>query len=225
VPSEVSAIAERVRRDKSHEVLAQLPSTGGVPVAHAAHQQPAHHPPAMEITLTQEFPAGLDALWATFGSPDYPICKYRALGATAVRMRRFRAGAQTIEVELERDTPVQRARLPVWARALVGRRQTLVHRSVWRRVGATRVDAELDIEPVGLPVHAHGIGSLRDAGDGVTRMVLTWQVESLLGDRIARLFADQLRTALDDDHAFTLGYLAQAGRHPVAAGRAAKRRP
>jgi hypothetical protein len=43
-------------------------------------------------------------------------------------------------------------------------------------------------------------------------MNLTWQVKSrvpLIGDRIERLFADQVRTALDADHAFTLQYLQQ----------------
>jgi hypothetical protein len=41
-------------------------------------------------------------------------------------------------------------------------------------------------------------------------MVLTWQVHSVLGEKIERVFADQIRAALDDDHAFTLQYLEQA---------------
>jgi hypothetical protein len=164
----------------------------------------------MEFTLTQDFPAGLPSLWATFGNPDYPQRKYRALGATVVRVSRFRADARAIEVALERDVAVQRERLPVWARALVGRRQTLAHHSVWRRTGPKKASAELDIVPAGLPVWAHGVGSLDDGGHGVTRMVLTWQVESRLGERIAKLFADQVRSALADDHAFTLAYLQEA---------------
>jgi hypothetical protein len=38
-------------------------------------------------------------------------------------------------------------------------------------------------------------------------MELTWQVDSILGDRVERQFADQIRAALDDDHTFTLQYL------------------
>jgi hypothetical protein len=34
----------------------------------------------MEFTITQDFPAGLDRLWAVFGRPDYPRRKYRAFG-------------------------------------------------------------------------------------------------------------------------------------------------
>jgi len=33
----------------------------------------------MEFTLTQDFPAGLDGLWAVFGRPEYPQQKYLAL--------------------------------------------------------------------------------------------------------------------------------------------------
>lgn len=164
----------------------------------------------MEFTLTQDFPAGLASLWGVFGNPEYVQRKYRALGATVVRVQRFHAGAESIEVELERDMAVPRERLPVWARALAGRRQTLTHRSVWRRGGPRQASAELDIVPAGLPVRAHALGSLEDGGQGVTRMVLTWRVDSPLGERVAKLFAEQVRTALDADHAFTLSYLQQA---------------
>ena len=61
----------------------------------------------IELELTQDFPAGLDRLWAVFGRPDYPVKKYLALGATAVRTVRFSASAQAIDVELERDVPVE----------------------------------------------------------------------------------------------------------------------
>jgi hypothetical protein len=40
--------------------------------------------------------------------------------------------------------------------------------------------------------------------------VLHWQVDAklpILGDKVERLFADEIRAALDDDHAFTLQYL------------------
>lgn len=164
----------------------------------------------MQFTLTQDFPATLQTLWGTFGDADYPLRKYHALGATALQVRRFRANAQCIEVELARDVAVQRERLPVWARALVGGRQTLTHRSVWRRTSPLRASAELDIVAATLPVRAHAVGSLVDSGHGVTRMVLSWRVDSLLGERIEKLFADQVRSALDDDHTFTLAYLQEA---------------
>jgi hypothetical protein len=41
-------------------------------------------------------------------------------------------------------------------------------------------------------------------------MELTWQVDSMLGEKVERHFADQIRAALDDDHTFTLQYLEQA---------------
>jgi hypothetical protein len=164
----------------------------------------------IELNLTQDFPAGLDRLWAAFGQEDYPRQKYLTLGATVVRMDRLSATAQAIDVELERDMPVDPRRLPSWALVLIGSQQTVRHRSAWRRAGATRATAELDVSPVGLPVRAHGLGTIAETSPGTTRMVLTWRVESnlpVIGRNFERLFADLIRTSLDADHAFTLRYL------------------
>ena len=60
----------------------------------------------MEFTLTQDFPAGLDLLWAAFGRADYPRLKYLALGAMAVRLPRFSATAQAIARARHAGRPV-----------------------------------------------------------------------------------------------------------------------
>jgi hypothetical protein len=178
----------------------------------------------MEFALIQDYPAGLDRLWAAFGRADYPRRKYRALGATAVRIDRFTATAQAIEVELERDMPVDPSRLPRWCRALVGSRQTLRQRTVWRRIGPAQATAELDISPVGMPVRAHGRAAIAESGPASTRLTLSWRVDCsapVIGRAVERLFADQVRGALEADHAFTLKYLAaeacEAVRPPGAA--------
>lgn len=149
-------------------------------------------------------------MWAVFSHPEYPQRKYRALGATAVRLLRFDVTKQVIEVELERDVPVDVAALPVWTRQLLARQQTLRHRSRWRRVSLRQISAELEITPVGLPLQARGGGNLVQTAPALTLMTLRWQVTSpmlLIGSKIERLFARQLRQALDADHAFTLQYL------------------
>jgi hypothetical protein len=164
----------------------------------------------IELNVTQNFPAGLDCLWAAFGREDYPRQKYLTLGATAVRTGRFSATAQAIDVEIERDVPVDPRLLPSWARMLIGRQQTVRHRSAWRRAGPTRATAELDISAVGLPVRAHGLGRIDETSPGTSRMLLAWRVESnlpIIGHKVERLFADLIRTSLDADHAFTLRYL------------------
>jgi hypothetical protein len=168
----------------------------------------------MEFESTHDFPAGLDRLWAALGQEDYPQRKYPALGATAVRIARFSATPQAIDVELERDLPVDAPALPSWARAWVGGQQTLRQRSAWRRAGPTRAAVELHIAPVGLPVRAAGQGTIEEISPGLTRMAMTWRVESgwpVIAAAIERLFAGQVRSSLDADHAFTLRYLA-AGR-------------
>ncbi len=170
---------------------------------------------SLQFTLIQDYPTGLDHLWSAFGQPDYPTQKYQALGCSALRLRRFESTARTIEVELERDAPVDRSQLPIWAKPLVGRLQTLHHHTVWRRTDPAKVTAVLDISPVGFPVEAHGVGVITETTPATTRMALAWQVKSVLGAKVERLFANQLRAALDADHAFTLGYLL---RHGASAG-------
>lgn len=168
----------------------------------------------MKFITTHDYPARLDRLWAAFGHPEYPRQKYLALGARAVRLDRFDADAQTIEVGLERVVPVAAAGMPAWLRRLLGREQTLRHRSAWRRVPPGRVDADLEIVPVGLPVQARGTGSIVELPAGTSRMTLTWQIDSslpLLGDRVERLFAEQVRAALDEDHCFTVRFLQRSG--------------
>ena len=164
----------------------------------------------MKFNLTQDFPAGLDRLWVAFGRADYPQRKYLALGATAVRVRHFRATKTAIEVELERDVPVDKSRLLPWMRLLARNKQTLQHRTTWRRVGPNQAAAELHIVPVGLPIRAHASGTIVETASGQTRMELAWQVDSMLGERVERQFADQIKAALDDDHTFTVQYLEQA---------------
>ncbi len=175
----------------------------------------------IELNLTQDFPAGLDRLWAAFGRQDYPRQKYLTLGAAAVRIGRFSATPQAIDVDLERDIPIDPSRLPAWARALIGRQQTLRHRSAWRRAGPTRATADLHISAAGLPVRASALGTIAETSPGSSHMVLAWRVECHLpaiGRRIERLFADLIRTSLDADHTFTLQYLEAGAPYPRRTG-------
>ena len=116
--------------------------------------------------------------------------------------------------------PIDPSRLPRWSRALVGSQQTLRHHTVWRRIGPAQATAELDISSTGLPVRAQGTAAIVESGPESTRMRLTWRVQSrvpVIGGEVERLFADQVRNALEADHAFTLQYLmAIASKHPRA---------
>lgn len=79
---------------------------------------------------------------------------------------------------------------------MIGGKQTLRHHTRWRRASPTRVTAELDVSPVNLPVRASGVGTIIELAPDLTRMTLTWQVKSMvpmLGGKIERLFADQVR--------------------------------
>jgi hypothetical protein len=164
----------------------------------------------MEFALTQDFPAGMDLLWSTLGKRDYVRRKYSALGATLLRVRHFSATARAIDIELERDMPVDATLLPAWSRSLVGPTLTLRQRSAWRRDGPRHATATIAIAPRGLPLRAQGRAMIDEIGPHLTRMRMDWHVGSavpILGERTERLLARQIQAALDADHAFTVQYL------------------
>ncbi len=132
------------------------------------------------------------------------------MGADDVRVNRFVSTSQQIEVDLERDIAVDKGTLPIWVRALLRESQTLRHQSLWRRISAIEVVAEIDISLRRLPIHAHGTGTISQVSARGSRMHADWRVFATvptLGDAAQRLFAEQVRTALDDDYAFTIDYL------------------
>jgi|GEM_PF-738705 len=168
----------------------------------------------MKFSLRQDFPADLARLWTVFGRPEYTEQKYRSLGSTALRILKFEATDEMIEVELERKAPVALRRLPAWARVLSGRQQTMRHHSRWERAGPKQINAELDISPVGVPISAHCVGSVVELSQSLSRLTLRFDVNCdvpMVGTNVARLFAQQVKEALRADHAFTLGYLEAIG--------------
>ncbi|MGE5339146.1 MAG: DUF2505 domain-containing protein, partial [Gemmatimonadota bacterium] len=164
----------------------------------------------LQFDLTQDFPVGLDQLWTALGRADYVEQKYRALGSTSLRMLKFSADAESIEVEFDRQAPVDRKELPVWARVLTGKRQAMHQHTRWRRAGPGRVEAEFDISAPGVPVSARGTGTVVELFPGHARLTMHFDVRSTLAAlkfSVARIFAQQLKQALQADHAFTLAYL------------------
>ena len=170
----------------------------------------------MQFEVTQDFPAGLEQLWRALGRIDYVQKKYRWLGSTSLRIRKFTHDAGSIEVELDRQAPVAREELPIWARVFSGEKQAMRHHTRWRRVDRDRIEVDLEIRALGLSVRAQGTGSIIERVPGESRMTLHFDVSSGFGAisaGVARVFAQQVKHALGADHAFTLGYL-QARSHP-----------
>ena len=175
------------------------------------------------FTMAQDFPVGVDRLWTAIGREDYVRAKYRALGTPALRLRRFQATAERVEVDLERDLP-RAVPLPPGLGATGHALRTLRQRSTWRRDARGEVQVTLEIAPLGLPLVAAGEGSVRPTGPHACRLALRWQVRAdevpgLLRGAASAIFARRVREALAQDHAFTLGWLARAtARASAAAG-------
>ena len=164
----------------------------------------------MKFSLDQEFPAGMDSLWAVFSQQDYPGRKYAALGSTDFRMIAFSAAAERITVALERTIPAATESIPDWARKLVSRDYVMRHETRWRRIDRRRADAELDITPVGIPVSIRARGEITEQTPVSTCMTLNFEVQCrvpLIGRKVAELFAGKIREAMAQDHAFTVRYL------------------
>lgn len=144
------------------------------------------------------------------GRVDYIEQKYRALGSTSLRLRKFVSDARSIEVELEREALVAVEALPLWARILSGTKQVMRHHTRWTRVGRDRIDAVLDIRALGRGVAATGEGSVREPSPGHSCLTLHFDVVTTspaMPSVVAELFARQVSHALEADHAFTVDYL------------------
>jgi len=164
----------------------------------------------VNFEIAQDFPAGLARLWEALGRRDYVDRKYIALGSTSVHVKQFDSGPQRIEVRLERTLGIEASGLPAWARWLSGRPQRLTHHTCWTRVGAKRVDVELRVSTQDHAVDADATGSVIELDAGRTRMRLSVAVTCsvpVAGGQIAKVFADQMKQALEQDHAFTVRYL------------------
>jgi hypothetical protein len=170
--------------------------------------------PGTGLRLEQDYPVALERLWQLLGRRDYVERKYAALGAPSFRLLRFEAGDRGIEVEHERGVSIAPDALPGWARPFAGRVGALVQRSRWRRAGAGRAEVRIEVRLAGLPLRAECRGEAVELSPTLTRLTLDFALRGglPLGGRIARLFADQVRHALAQDHAFTVAYLAAADR-------------
>ncbi|HWS74774.1 MAG TPA: DUF2505 domain-containing protein [Quisquiliibacterium sp.] len=180
------------------------------------------------VTLNQDFPAGLDRLWAVLGRREYVERKYTALGSSALRILRFEASDELIEVELERRAPARIEGLPAWARLVPGRGWTLRQHTRWQRVGPGRVDVGLDLALAGGLVRATGVGAVAERSPALTRMTLDIETACEIpgiGAEAARLFADEVGRALREDHVFTVEYLTGCARASQARDAGAGRRP
>jgi hypothetical protein len=164
----------------------------------------------LDFDLMQDFPVGLDRLWAALGRADYIEQKYRSLGSTSLQLRKFVSDARSIEVELDREAPVAAAELPWWARVLSGSTQAMRQHTRWTRVGRDRVDAVLHIRALGRGVVATGAGSVREMSPTHSRLTLHFDVRTTspaVPAGVAEVFARQVAHALEADHAFTVDYL------------------
>lgn len=167
----------------------------------------------MKFRISQDYPASLDRLWTALGQRDYPARKYAALGSADLRLLRFRATQRLIEVEFERTVQAALEVVPAWARPLMEGNQRMRQYGRWRRAGPARIEAELEVGLVDLPLSATATGTGLALGPDLTRLFFRFDVACRLPafrGTAARLFADQVRAAMRADHEFTLQYLANA---------------
>lgn len=174
----------------------------------------------VNFEIAHDFPASLDRLWEALGQRDYVDQKYSALGSTSLRIEQFDSSPRRIEVRLERTLGIEASGLPAWARWLSGRPQRLVHHTCWTRAGAREVDVELRVFTPDHAVDADATGTVIELDSGRTRMRLNVTVKCsvpAVGGQIAKVFADQMKHALEQDHAFTVRYLMRDAARPANA--------
>jgi len=166
----------------------------------------------VNFQLEQLYPADLRLLWATLGRREYVESKYRSLGSTDLHILEFDVDEHTINVVLERRIRTSDAAVPAWARVFFVGSHVLHHQTRWTRVDPRNVEVELEIWPLGAPVRAQGGGAVIELSDRSTQLNLSFAVKCdipAVGPKVAQIFANQMKRALDQDHGFTVSYLRQ----------------
>lgn len=166
----------------------------------------------MNTGFQQDYPASVETLWQVFGQPDYPQRKYKAQGITAYAVREFTASAETITLDLTRTLSIPADRIPALVRKFLHPEQTLHYISHWQRSGPDAADFDLEIIPLGLPVHVTGKGRLRQTSADSTRLSIDFTVTvniPLIRHKVESMVAAQIEKSFRDDHAFTLRYIAE----------------
>lgn len=176
----------------------------------------------MKFSFDQDFPQGLDRLWAVYAQTDYLKAKYGALGSTHIRVLESVTTDKDLGVVLERTIPAADINgIPDWAKKLISRDYVMRHENRCKRTSPTHATVSLRITPVGSPVSISAQGTFSEPVAGHSRLALTFDVECkipLVGGKVAELFAKKIREALAEDHDFTLGYIKAHAESGNAAG-------
>lgn len=165
----------------------------------------------MKFSIDQDFPQGLDVLWAVYGEASYLQAKYHALGSVNIRVIESVTDDTDLRVVLERTIPATAINgIPDWARKLISRDYVMRHENRCKRSGPAHAAVDLCITPVGSPVSITAQGSFSEPAAGQSRLALVFDVHCripLVGGKVAELFAHKIREALTEDYEFTLGYV------------------
>lgn len=167
----------------------------------------------VNFRLEQLYPADLRLLWAALGRREYVESKYRSLGSTDLHILEFNVNEHSINVVLERRIRISGETMPAWARVVFAGSHVLHHHTRWTRVDPRKVEVELEIWPLGVPVRAQGSGSVSELSEDTTQLNLDFAVKCgipAVGPKVAQIFANQMKRALDQDHRFTVSYLRQS---------------
>jgi hypothetical protein len=178
----------------------------------------------VNFQLEQLFPGDLQLLWAALGRREYVEEKYRSLASSDLRILAFDVNERTIDVSLERRIRTSVKAVPAWARVFFAGSHVLHHHTRWTRVDPRSVEVEMHIWPLGAPVRAQGSGVVIELPDKSTQLKLRVAVRCdvpAVGSKFARIFANQMIRALDQDYNFTSGYLRRIAKttlqNPIAA--------
>jgi hypothetical protein len=165
----------------------------------------------MKFSLSHDFPVSLDVLWPVYGDATYLEAKYKALGSTHLRILESVVTEKQINVVLERTVSANINGIPDWAQKMISHDYVMRHENHCERPTPHQALVSLHITPLGSPVNIHGRGSLSEPAPGKTHLALTFEVECripVLGKKIAGLFAEKIKEALNEDYEFTVGYIA-----------------
>ena len=161
----------------------------------------------MKYSERIDYPQTSAQLLPVFSNPAFFEAKYAATGAHDIRVLETEHGNGRFRIKVSRKVPTD-VPIPSFARSLVPQDITLIQTDSWdleKGVGS------LDIEFVGIPVRVHCELLLKDvAGKAVEDLHFDIKVNvPLIGGKLEKLLADDLKVKFTKDTAVTLGMLPQ----------------
>ncbi|GFG87788.1 DUF2505 domain-containing protein [Mycolicibacter algericus] len=164
------------------------------------------------FTLSAQYPAGVELVYAAFAEERYWLARLADSGADTVALESMAVDADG-GVDVVTTQGIHRDKLPALAAQFHPGNLNVTRHEMWRPVRDGRARAEVTGKIVGAPAKLSGEAALEPAGGGCElTLTATVQVDiPLVGGKIESFIGAQLAELVAAEQRFTSTWLRQGG--------------